>query len=388
MATQLDRIEDGVKLTQEMLLPGVRDRPPQVPREDEEDPGSPRSDTTVRLQTPPPISADAIAQQFDDMRNLLGTLIGRTNDLAAGEPRLQRIERLLERALMRIGEDDLPPPAKPPSRRDSDDELPPFLFEESDSYRPSPARTYTGSMYSGSNAMYSDEFGPKIKQPANSFTQSYDKRKRWSAVPSSLLDGDLPASEFDEEFIMNNLPPDTPASEYDIQPVQIPPHIAEKLNQQRMARGQQQQQPYEARVETEYEPSEYTEYEDESPQQEEPITSQSSQDKELPTPPSEGDRTPIGFRQEQIPDDDRGYDSSSSYDGRGPIRNLPPPQPVDVPTPVRSPGQLPPPMMQNYPGMRPPFMPGGMPPMPPGMGEMPRPSLPRIAGVRDPISTT
>jgi hypothetical protein len=36
-------------------------------------------------------------------------------------------------------------------------------------------------------------------------------------------------------------------------------------------------------------------------------------------------------------------------------------------------------------GGRPPF-PGMMPP--PGMMNMPRPSLPRIAGVRDPISTT
>jgi hypothetical protein len=38
--------------------------------------------------------------------------------------------------------------------------------------------------------------------------------------------------------------------------------------------------------------------------------------------------------------------------------------------------------------MRPPYPAGGMPPPPPGMTEMPRPSLPRIAGVRDPISTT
>lgn len=99
------------------------------------------------------------------------------------------------------------------------------------------------------------------------------------------------------------------------------------------------------------------------------------------------DQPPIPYRQEdRYPSEDGQY--SEEEGDRGPSRRLPPPQPVDLPTPVRSPSQFPHQQFsqQGQPmNMRPPF-PGGMPP--PGMGEVPRPSLPRIAGVRDPISTT
>ena len=371
MAAQLDRIETKVGTIAD-IMPGVRNRPPPLPSKDDDSPpsspSSVSSTSTARPATPP--NMDVLSAQFDDMRNLLGTLIGRTDDIANEvarrrsfeaelEPRgpgLRRLEDLMRRALYRLGDSEFEHDLRQP------------LYDEKSVYGHDTAseytsgRTATGSLYEGSEGMYPDDFGSRLRGPPNSFTDSFEKSRRgWTRVPESLLDGPLPDAEFDEEFLMANLPPDTPPSEYELGHVRVPPHIAARLPQRTY------------QSETGYAPSEYTQA----------LGSEASTPR--PPPREMEDGPPIPFRHEPLSDDQQSYYTEED-EGRGPLRGGPPPQPVDVPTPVRSPGHIPP--TPGYPGMRPPFMAGGMPPPPPGVGEMPRPSLPRIAGVRDPISTT
>jgi hypothetical protein len=342
--------------------------------------------------------ADSIQRQFDDMRNLLGSLIGRTNDIAEevarerkfkleapAQPELGRIERLLHRALSRLGdkEYELPPP-------------PPRLPAAARAKPPSSASTRIGSWYDGSDAVYPEEYADKYKAPPGSFVEVYDpRRKRWSSVPSSLLDGDPPEAEFDADFAIHNLPPDTPPEEYQLGPVEVPQFIKD-LGRQRA--GQTPAQPVFESLESPPSPSPLSE--------KAPTPLHKAMSTAPPTPYEEReplhemhdvepDRTPLPFRTEQLPEEQMTVYSEDEYDRHQP-RQGPPPAPIDLPTPVRSPGRMPaqgqygpiprvgipprPPM--SGPGMM------GMPPPPPGMGEMPRPPLPRIAGVRDPISTT
>lgn len=393
-------------------MPGVRGRPPPPPSKDEDDstPPSPSSTaSTARPVTPPPyMSADSVQRQFDDIRNMLGSLIGRTNDIAdevakrkeyevepPPRPELSRIENLLKRTLSRLGEQDMDD--FPPERSNVPMDTP---FSEKP---PSSVRTRTGSIYDGSNAVYSDELGSKVKAPANSFVEVYDpRRRRWSSVPSSLLDGDAPEPEFDADFAIDNLPPDTPPEDYPLDPVQVPDYIRDRLPR----KGGVSTQPPPRSLQHDY-GTEYTqtEYDESASVQDQPPLPPTKDSSTAPPTPREGseettqdmqDQPPIPYRTEQIPDDQQSYWSEDDSQ-RGPVPQAPPPAPVDLPTPVRSPGQMP---MNGFnngqsgygAGMRPPMSgPGmmgpGMPP-PPGMGGMGRPTLPRIAGVRDPISTT
>ena len=400
---QLDRIESNTKLITEMM-PGVRDRPPPLPSKDLDDspPPSPSSTaSTARPVTPPPyMSADSVQRQFDDIRNMLGSLIGRTNDIAdevarrreyevelPPRPELSRIENLLKRTLSRLGGPDM------------DDHVPGHSNAPMDTPMtekpPTSTRTRTGSLYDGSNAIYSDELGSNVKAPANSFVEVYDpKLRRWSSVPSSLLDGYAPEPEFDADFAISNLPPDTPPQEYSLNPVRVPDFIRDRLPRKGDV-------PPPRPLQHDYAQTEY----DASPvQQQAPLPSTKASSTAPPSPREEPDDPtqdmhdlpPIPYRTEQIPEDQQSYWSEDDND-RGPVRQAPPPAPVDLPTPVRSPGQIPQNGFSNGqmgygPGMRPPMSgPGmmgpGMPP-PPGMNGMGRPALPRIAGVRDPISTT
>ena len=205
-----------------------------------------------------------------------------------------------------------------------------------------------GSFFAGTDAMYTDDFNPKTRAPPNSFTDSYDprRRQRFSAVPESLLDGELAEPDFDEDFAMQDLPPETPPAEYVIPRARVPPNIG---GRRPPPPAQQEQQPGD----------DYSEHK-----------SERSEDDQ--------DQRPLPFRPDEQYDQRQSQYSDEAPE-RGPSRPLPPPQPVDLPTPVRTPETRPTQMGPSY---------GGMPPPPPGFAEMPRPSLPRIAGVRDPISTT
>ncbi|ORX41083.1 hypothetical protein BD324DRAFT_678476 [Kockovaella imperatae] len=358
ISIQLDRIETKMSQLTEQI-PGARDQAPPVPSKDDSPPGSPSSvssASTMRPVTPPP---DAFAQQFDDMRHLIGTLIGKTNDLASEVarsrsieldisdrgPGMRRIEDLLRRALLRLGDSEF--------LSDYDRPLEP-------EYRPREPATLKEeeSMYEGTDGIYSDDW-VKAKTPANSITESYQRKKRWSGVPASLLDGPLGDADFDSEaerIAMEYLPPDSPPDEYRIEKSTIPPNIAARLPRRRQDHDDE---PYEESIRTE------------------PLLE--------PSPESERDHTPIPYRPQEYEQEPSEY-SDDYEDDRQPTRPLPPPQPVDLPTPVQSESRYP---QMGQPPMRPPYPAGGMPPPPPpGMAEMPRPSLPRIAGVRDPISTT
>ena len=332
MSSQLDRIERKVN-----AISG--DRPPPLPRKDNEPPSPTSSVSTARPVTPP----------LGDMRHLLGTIVAQNEDILQATMQhrsfdvdispqalgTRRIEDLLRRALRHLGDTELA------------DE--PYYADQSEqSLNGRTQRDGTGSGFAGTASIFSDELNPKVRAPVNSFASSYDLRRHGdrAKVPSSH---GMAGSEFDSEFAMADFPPDTPPEEYIAGPVEMPPHLRRTA----------------ARQSSEYAPSEVTV----------PATEETIQE----------DRPPVPYR----PDEEYASEPSEAADeeyDRGPSRPLPPPQPVHLPTPVGSERGMP----QREPGhgMHPPFM-GSLHPMqPPGMMDGPRPSIPRIAGVRDPISTT
>ena len=297
---------------------------------------------------------DGVSQQLDDMRRLLGTVIGQNSDilneatrrrsfeveLSPRAPGLRRIEDLLRRALLHLGDSEIAAELGRESR-------PHDVYPES-STPSEESFNNDASMFAGTEGMYSGDFNPKARAPPNSFTDSIDprRRRRFSAVPDSLLRGEITTPDFDEGFAMRDLPPQTPPAEYVIPHAQVPPQIASRRRPPRAQRYDEQPE------------EEYSEFSS--------------------NPEEEQDQTPVPYRQDE--QYDQGLSEYGDEQGeRRPTRPLPPPQPVDLPTPVRTP--------ETYPPQGPSYPAGGMLP-PPGMAGMPRPSLPRIAGVRDPISTT
>ncbi|WVQ95510.1 hypothetical protein IAU59_002607 [Kwoniella sp. CBS 9459] len=436
LGNQLDRIERKVgQIAENQVAMAERDRPPPPPSKDDEDSpppspalsvGSAASIETARPVTPPPaIVPEVINQQFDDLRNLLGTLIGRQEDLLGRQdelaqemarkrnfdvelpnrgPGMARLEDLLKRVLQRVGDSEF---ADEVLQSQHDKKA---LHPASHVSTPRSQATKEGSMYEGGDSVYSGEFDIRGKRaPPNSIASSYDRRKRGPL--SELPESELPSPEFDEDFALAGLPPDTPPDEYISHQRQIPPHLARRMPRQTPGPTPQTQfvaQPmpipeespeeveyydeepeYEPEPEPEYVPEPEPEYEAE-PQ---PVTEYEPTPPPAPkdlTPQPSPVQPPIPYRtEESYPDDEGPYEDDAAH--RGPYRQGPPPQPVDLPTPVNSPRNMPP-YQPQQPGMRPGFAPApGMPaPMPPGpgMNDMPRPSLPRIAGVRDPISTT
>ncbi|WVF67946.1 hypothetical protein IAT40_002708 [Kwoniella sp. CBS 6097] len=436
LGNQLDRIERRVgQIAENQVAMADRDRPPPPPSKDDDEspPPSPTSSITsasstetARPVTPPPaIIPEVINQQFDDLRNLLGTLIGRQEDLLGRQdelaqemarrrnfdvelpdrgPGMARLEDLLKRVLQRVGDSEFA------------DELLQSQYDKKPVYpashvsTPRSQLTKEGSMYEGGDSVYSGEFDVRGKRaPPNSIASSYDRRRRGPL--SELPESEIPSPEFDEAFALAGLPPDTPPDEYITQQRDMPPHLARRMPRQTPGPAPQPQivpqpmpiqeespeeveyydeQPeYEPEPEPEYEPEPEPEYEPEPEAVTEYEPTPPPAPREL-TPQPTPVQPPIPYRtEESYPDEDGPYDADAAH--RGPYRQGPPPQPVDLPTPVNSPRNMPP-YQPQQPGMRPGFAPApGMPaPMPPGPGmtDMPRPSLPRIAGVRDPISTT
>lgn len=387
-------------------MPGVRDRPPPLPsKDDDSPPPSPSSDAsteTARPVTPPPyMSADSVQRQFDDMRNLIGTLIGRTEDLAqkvaaprAVDERMGRLEAMLSRALSHL-DDSLVDDMDFSRRRPKSEHKASSVHSKA----PTAKSTQDGSYLSrGIDGAYPDESIQKAPAPPNSI---YDHDSQtWSPIPDSLLEPIRRGPDFDPEFELANLPPNTPPELYESKPIAVPDFIRNRARAQGPAPAQTPAQP---RQEDVYSQGEYqqTEYEPTPVQTPAPLPppkspSLESTPREEPMQDLRDQRPDIMPQDQGIPDDQQTQWSMDDV-AHDPSRRLPPPQPVDLPTPVRSPGQLAsgPQMPQPYgpsvpPGGGPGMMPGmGMPPMmPPGAGQMPRPTMPRIAGVRDPISTT
>ncbi|OCF45693.1 hypothetical protein I317_00596 [Kwoniella heveanensis CBS 569] len=436
LGNQLDRIERKVgQIAENQAAMTERDRPPPPPSKDEDEspPPSPTLSTssassteTARPVTPPPaIIPEVINQQFDDLRNLLGTLIGRQEDLLGRQdelaqemarrrnfdvelpdrgPGMARLEDLLKRVLQRVGDsefaDDL--------LQSQYDRKP--IHPASHTSTPRSQFTKEGSMYEGGDSVYSGEFDVRGKRaPPNSIASSYDRRRRGPL--SELPQSEIPSPEFDEDFALAGLPPDTPPDEYISHQRNIPPHLARRIPRQTPGPAPQPQIipqpmpiPEESPEEVQYydekpeyepepEPEAELELEPEYEPEPEPVTEYEPTPPPVPrevTPQPTPVQPPIPYRtEESYPDEEGPYQDDAA--NRGPYRQGPPPQPVDLPTPVNSPRNMPP-YQPQQPGMRPGFAPApGMPaPMPPGPGmtDMPRPSLPRIAGVRDPISTT
>ncbi|TYJ54390.1 hypothetical protein B9479_004978 [Cryptococcus floricola] len=432
MGNQLDRIERGVTKIAENQSVMARDlAPPPVPSKSADDettpPSSPASSTssveTARPVTPPPLLLpEVVNSQFDDLRNLLGTLIGRQEDILGRQelmaqeiargrnlavefperaPGLMRLEDLLKRVLNKVGDSEFT------------DEYMSIQDEKMSAYArsnlstPKTMGTKDGSLYDGSSSVYSGEFaGHGRRAPANSVTSEQERRNRpLSGISDSLLEGHLGSPDFDEDFALSGLPPDTPPQEFVARQLHGPPtflhrnlrqapHMATPLQQPRA-----QQTPQHAPMQ-EYQEPQYYQDEESEQEPEEPMTeyepSEAPLEREatpVPIPkdisPQESPvQPPVPYRTEDDYQDDQRPFEDDQYD-RNPTRQLPAPQKLDLPTPVNSPRNMPPQFSQPGPSMRPPFPPGpGMFPPGPGMSEMSRPSLPRIAGVRDPISTT
>jgi len=215
VANQLDRIERKVG----RIADGKGELPPPVPPKGESPPSSPSSvssASTARPITPEAVMGDAIAKQFEDMRRLMATLIGQNNDilheaekrrsleveLSPRGPGLRRIEDLLRRALLHLGDSEIAAELGRESIHDDQTgRYPePRVLSEEDLDR-------EGSMYPGSEGMYSDEFNPKSKAPANSFTDSYARRRRrpFSAVPSQNLMKTLPCEIYLRKRLLPNI---------------------------------------------------------------------------------------------------------------------------------------------------------------------------------------
>ncbi|WVQ86046.1 hypothetical protein IAT38_008214 [Cryptococcus sp. DSM 104549] len=435
IGNQLDRIERKVtQIAENQSALASRDQPPPVPSKKDEDdeeeqsmPSSPTSSTssleTARPVTPPPlIIPEVINQQFDDLRNLLGTLIGRQEDLLGRQdmmarelerkrsfdvelpdrgPEMSRLEDLLKRVLQRVGDSEFGDEYQRAGREER--RYPASVAT------PRTEGTRDGSMYEGGESVCSGEFNARGRQaPANSITSEQHRRRHGppSDIPESLLDGELPSPEFDDEWAIANLPPDTPPREFVSRQSVMPPRFARQTPRQAPQMATSAQQPVPQSVPLQHQPiQEYPEEEYYEEEQDEPITEE--YEPSLREPEPEPEPTPVPTPREATPrespiqppvpyrTEDDSHDQHQPYSddvyNRGPINPGPPPQRVDLPTPVNSPRTMPPyqpqPQMMSQ-GMRPPFPGPGMPPMAPGMSDMPRPSLPRIAGVRDPISTT
>ena len=277
-------------------------------------------------------------------------------------PQQLQLDLLMRRALNKRGDPvalDQPPPA-------FEGDYPPETPNETEIEQ-------GGSLYGGTGTVFSEEFGPKGTVPANSFTSSYDARRRhrFSDVPDSLLHGEIPEGDFDEELALRDLPPSEPPRERILpRAAQVPAALLQRRRKAPSTAGERSESVYD----DEHALPPLEESRRPSPQ--------SEMDREAETPDREKDQPPIPYGGEEDYDREPSVWSEDEAT-RDPARQLPPPAPVDLPTPVGTP-QYP----QVGPSMRPPYPPGGMPPYPPGVAEVPRPSMPRIAGVRDPISTT
>jgi hypothetical protein len=438
MASQPDRIERRV--SDIAKAPRKLTAPPPVPPKDvvlgddqrlvEDRPNSPAlsegSDSSAETARPVTPSAipDAVAQQFDDMRQLLGTLIGRTDDIlhetakrqafeiemSPKGPSLGRIEDLLRRLLFRAGDTELTGEYE----KGANGYIPPLRrFEDGMDEPETPSEEWEpeASMYRGGDSV--STAGPgRRRAPPPSHTSSFIRAQDRNSLTSDSHNTDRTETPgFDDEFAIKNLPPDIPPRGHIEIRSQAPPNIVKRKGgpqQQSVQPGQEYYIPGPARTE-EYAPeSEYGEqYQDqyqepsegswdggEEPEKQQDQGQLMEDDHPLPPTPSDIHPIPIPAPGSQSPYK-RQPSLYSADDGghRLPVRTPPTPQPIGLPSPVNSEDQR----RGGYgypsgqPGMRPgvsggPGMPGM--PMPPGMMDMPRMSMPRIAGVRDPISTT
>lgn len=353
-----------------------------------------------------------INQQFDDLRNLLGALIGRQEDLLGRQdmlgrelerkrsfdvqlpdrgPGLARLGDLLERVLNRVGDNDFPDEYRPTFEKKKD-------YLASHFATPKTEGTIEGSMYGGGESVYSSEFdGRGRRAPVNSMSSGYKRRRLGPSegAPESRIESEIPSPDFDDDFALSALPPDIPPQEFISRqpqkrpklftkslrqhPQPVPQHVPQHSTAQEYHRPEYNEEEYEPEAEqpiTEYEPSVQPDPEP-TPYPAEETTVQQS-----PIQPSVPFRTGKDYQDVYRPYQDGTYT-------RRPARQAPPPQQLNLPTPANSLRNMPPYHARPGPPMRPPFPPGfGMPLPGPGMTDMPRPNLPRIAGVRDPISTT
>lgn len=428
IGNQLDRIERKVyQIAENKSALASRDPPPPpLPSTDSDDESTPPSSPILssssssssstemaRPVTPPPfIVPELINQQFDDLRNLLGTLIGRQEELLGRQdmlarelerkrsfdvqlpdrgPGLARLEDLLERVLNRVGDSDFPDEYRPTFEKKKD-------YLASHLATPKTEGTIEGSMYGGGENMYSSEFdGRGRRAPVNSMSSGYKRRRLGPSegAPASLTESEIPSPEFNDDFALSALPPTIPPQEFTSRqpqgrpklfikslrqhPQPVPQHVPQHSTAQEYHGPEYNKEEYEPEAEqpiTEYEPSAQPDSEP-TPYPAEETTVQQS-----PIQPSVPFRTEKDYQDDFRPYQDETYT-------RRPARQAPPPQQLNLPTPANSPRNMPSYHARLGPSMRPPFPPGfGMPFPGPGMTNLPRPNLPRIAGVRDPISTT
>lgn len=202
------------------------------------------------------------------------------------------------------------------------------------------------------DSMYSDEQGARAPAPAPSIDSEYARRQRarMSGVPEPLLEiSSHLTEELDEEWELQNLPPQSPDVDLDPRPRARPPIMLNRKNPERYA-------------------SSVSEAESLFPRLQHDADDEGSSEAETLRPV----QRPIIIPRPQTPESSSETTTTSTTPSprRRHFRPGPVPQPVRLPSPVP---------LEGYPSVVPPpsFRPGF---------PYPRPS--RLAGAREPMTTT
>lgn len=343
---QLDRIETKIgKLERldklddlEAKLSTLHNLPPPVPSKDghgdpdgsdsdsESDTSSVSSTETARPVTPAPVIIPAaFSQRLDDISTLLGAVLGQQRDIMdeLGRRReiqveldsnrhitLPRIEDLLRNILERVEEGahgqsyaSRRTPSVPYKRRAT-----PVHEADSD------VGDREGPWYNGAGSVVSSDGGLQPPAPPNS--EAGIKTPRTVYLTESLLDENVGEPDFDDEFMINNLPPAEPPQEQRIPRAQPPTFI------RRLPPMGQPQQPMQAPQPAGPQQPQERAYDYTSEVEAQPET-------EIQHP------RPIPFGAQHAAENlDQYADADAEQAARGPLNRGPTPQPIDWPTPV------------------------------------------------------
>lgn len=258
-------------------------------------------------------------------------------------PSLERLEDLLLRLLARDGDSECP------TGFTGNDYAPAYRAKKAPSPSVLSKRTFDTAH---PDSMYSDEQGARAPAPAPSIDSEYARRQRarMSGVPESLLEmSSHLTEELDEEWEMQNLPPQSPDVDLDPRPRAMPPIMLNRMGPER----------YESSV---------SEVESRPHRIQPPSEDESSSEAETPRPA----QRPILLPRPQSPET-VSESTATSTTPSPPHRQF---RPGPVPQPVRLPSPVP---LEGYPSVVPPpsFRPG-----------FPLPQPSRLAGAREPMTTT
>ncbi|WOO79595.1 uncharacterized protein LOC62_02G003121 [Vanrija pseudolonga] len=355
---ELRKLEGLVDCLRDLSKPDrLDDQPPPLPSKDsvfaESPPPSPTTSVSTLSDTERPVTPpdfllpESFNQRMEDMGHLLGLVMGQQKDIieelayrreldAEGPARMEAMfaQILHQLEANAYHQKPLAPlPRKRPASSESWSEV-------------------EGDFYPGSQSVYSGDFGQRTPAPPNTL---HSATSLLSRIPESLLEDDTLEPEFDEEYEVGNLPPASPAHEQKQYRTEVPEAVVRQRNQQLE---------YESEVEDE-----------EAAEDVERVLAD-------PAPaPATPPQRPIPYRQPQAderPEEETVY-RDEQPERRRPTTRAPPPEPVELPTPVNS----------EYRKLRDAALDAPGPAGPQSrFGRPPRGSMHRFGRPRSPLSTT